>query len=278
MNRLQKKCVIATAGFHLLLLVILFVGPAFFWAREKPDDTPVLDMIPASLVDSATTGVQGAQPPPAPAPAPMKPVVTPPAPAPKPVIQPTPAPVPTPTLTERVEKFFKPEPAKPVAAPVESQPHTPKVNLTLTTRTVPKNTSTPNKTATTPDNSKAVNSALRALRANLSSSTTIDMPGNSSVAAANYAQIVKSIYEQAWTPPADTASDDANVKVRVIIASDGTVVSARLIEPSSDASTDASVRSTLDRVQFIEPFPPGSADKERTYIINFNLKSKRLNG
>ena len=48
MNRLQKKCVIATAGFHLLLLVILFVGPAFFWSREKPDDTPVLDM-PAPL-------------------------------------------------------------------------------------------------------------------------------------------------------------------------------------------------------------------------------------
>jgi TonB family protein len=270
MNRLQKKCVIATTGFHLLLLVILFVGPAFFWAREKADDTPVLEMIPANQVDSATTGVQGAQPPPAPAPAPVKPVVTPPAPTPKPVVQPTP------TLTERLEKIFKPEPAKPVAAPEENQPHTPKVNLTPVTRTVPKNTSTPTKP--TPDNSKAVKSALRALRANLSSSTTIDMPGNSSVAAANYAQIVKSIYEQAWTPPDDAASDDANVKVRVIIASDGTVISARLIEPSSDASTDASVRSTLDRVQFIAPFPPGSTDKERTYIINFNLKSKRLNG
>ena len=64
MNRLQKKCVMATAGFHLLLLVILFVGPAFFWSQEKPDDTPVLDMIPANLVDSASTGVQSAQPPP----------------------------------------------------------------------------------------------------------------------------------------------------------------------------------------------------------------------
>ena len=78
MNRLQKKCVIATAGFHLLLLVILFVGPAFFWAREKPDDTPVLDMIPANLVDAASTGVSGAQLPP---PAPAR-VVTPPQPAP----------------------------------------------------------------------------------------------------------------------------------------------------------------------------------------------------
>ncbi len=35
MNRLQKKCVIATAGLHLLLLVILFVGPAFFNPRPK---------------------------------------------------------------------------------------------------------------------------------------------------------------------------------------------------------------------------------------------------
>jgi TonB family protein len=276
MNRLQKKCVIATTGFHLLLLVILFVGPAFFWAREKPDDTQVLEMIPANLVDSVTTGVRGAQPTPTPTPPPVKPVVTPPAPITKPVIQPTPAPVPTPTLTERVEKFFKPEPDKPVVAPEDKPVHTPKVNLTLTTRTVPKNTSTPAKP--TPDNSKVVNSALRALRANLSSSTTIDMPGNSSVAAANYAQTVKSIYEQAWTPPDDTASDDANVKVRVTIASDGTVVSARMIEPSGDASVDASVRSTLDRVQFIGPFPPDWTDKERTYIINFNLKSKRLNG
>jgi len=275
MNRLQKKCVMATTGFHLLLLLILFVGPAFFWAREKPDDTPVLEMIPANRVDTATTGVQGAQPPPVPVvvqqpqPPPTPPVA-------KPVVQPTPAPVPTPTLAERVEKFFKPAPAKPVPAPVENPPHTPKVNLTLTTRTPPKNNPTPAKP--TPDNSKEVDSALRALRKNLSSATEIAPVGNSSVAAANYAQVVKSVYEQAWTPPADTASDDANVKVRVTIASDGTVISAQVLAPSGDTGVDISVQNTLDRVQFIAPFPSGSADRERTYIINFNLKAKRLNG
>ena len=52
MNRLQKKCVIATAGFHLLLLVILFVGPAFFNEKPKADDSPVLDVIPANLIES----------------------------------------------------------------------------------------------------------------------------------------------------------------------------------------------------------------------------------
>src|SRR5277367_2928098 len=102
MNRLQKKCVIATAGFHLLLLVILFVGPAFFWARERPDDTPVLDMIPPNQVDSVTTGVQGAQPPKL-APPVVAPQPQPTPPLPKPVVQP--APEPAPTLTERVEKF-----------------------------------------------------------------------------------------------------------------------------------------------------------------------------
>lgn len=281
MNRLQKKCVLATTGFHLLLLVILFVGPAFFWSREKPDTTPVLDMIPANLVDSATTGMQNAQPPP-PAPAvvtPPQPTPQPPAstsPEPKPIVKPAPTPTPTPTLTERVEKFFKPAEEKPVPAPTENQSHTPKVNLTPVTRVAPKNSSTPTKT--TPDNSKAIKSALRALRANLSSPTTVAPVGNSSAAAANYAQVVKSVYEQAWTPPDETASDDANVRVRVTIASDGRVISAEVIGPSGDASVDRSVQNTLDRVTDIAPFPAGSTDTERTYIINFNLKAKRLLG
>jgi TonB family protein len=277
MNRLQKKCVLATAGFHLLLLVILFVGPAFFWSREKPDTTQVLDMIPANLVDSATTGMQTAQPPPAPA------VVTPQQPTPQPPTPPPPVvkpevtpPTPTPTLTERVEKFFKPAEEKPVPAPAETQPHTPKVNLTPVTRVVPKNSSKPAKTA--PDNSKAIKSELRALRANLSSPTTVAPVGNSSVAAANYAQVVKSVYEQAWAPPDDTASDDANVRVRVTIASDGRVISAEVITPSGDVSVDRSVQNTLNRVTDIAPFPAGSTDTERTYIINFNLKAKRLLG
>jgi TonB family protein len=273
MNRLQKKCVIATASFHLLLLVILFVGPAFFWSREKPDTSPVLEMISPVLVDTASTGVQSPPPPPAPTP-----IITPPQPptppAPQPVVQPAPAP--QPTIAERVEKFFTPEPAKSVPATTEIQPHTPKINLTLTTHIVPKNNSTPNKT--TPDNSKAINSALTALRNNLSHATEIAPVGNSSTAAANYAQVVKSIYEQAWILPDDMTSDAANTKVRVTISSDGTVVSAKIITPSGDAKLDASVQRTLERVQVIAPFPPGSTDTERTYIINFNPQIKRMLG
>src|SRR5471032_2437372 len=109
MNRLQKKCVIATAGLHLLLLVILFVGPAFFNSKPKVDDSQVLDMIPANLIDAAfNSGVKGAQPPP------PTPIVTPPQPQPAPT-PPAPrqivqlAPVPQPTLIQKVEKYFTPE-------------------------------------------------------------------------------------------------------------------------------------------------------------------------
>jgi TonB family protein len=286
MNRLQKKCIIGTAGFHLLLLLILLVGPAFFAAREKPDDTPVLDMIPANLVDSATTGAASAQPAPTPPP-PAPPVVqqqptpTPTPPPIKPVVVP---PTPTPTPPERIlEPVEKPQKEivkrilEPTEKPAVTKPAPPKMTLTPTTRVAPNPNTKP--TVTAPDNSRTVNSALTALRKNLSSATEVSMPsGTSGAAAANYAQVVKSVYTQAWTPPDDTASDDANIKVRVTIASDGTVISARVITPSGDASVDKSVRNTLERVQNLPPFPSGSSDKERTYIINFNLKAKRMLG
>ena len=71
MNRLQKKCVIITVGIHLLLLLILMVGPAFFYSKPKADDLPVLDVIPANLIDASfNSGVANAQPPP---PAPVTP-------------------------------------------------------------------------------------------------------------------------------------------------------------------------------------------------------------
>ncbi len=117
MNRLQKKCVLATAGVHLLLFVILLVGPAFFQPRHKTDDLQVLDVIPANLIDALlTSGVRDAQPPPPvvqPAPQP---------PAPQPVVTPPP-PTPSP------EPMVKPEPVKPAPVPDKVQPHKIEPNL-----------------------------------------------------------------------------------------------------------------------------------------------------
>jgi TonB family protein len=99
------------------------------------------------------------------------------------------------------------------------------------------------------------------------------LPGDSSVAYANYASVVKSVYDAAWVLP-DTIAKDENITVKVTIASDGTVISSRIITPSGDAPADDSVQRTLDRVKFVAAFPEGSTDKQRTYTINFNPQVK----
>jgi len=124
----------------------------------------------------------------------------------------------------------------------------------------------------------AIIKATQAIKENASSATTVEMPGTGSVSYANYASVVKSIYEQAWTPPDDTASDDAITKVSVTISRDGAVITSRILNPSGDTRVDGSVQRTLDRVNFVAPFPDGAREKERTFIINFNLKAKRLLG
>src|SRR5215469_16926813 len=112
MNRLQKRCVIGTAGIHLLLLTILIFGPAFFNRQPKTDNT-VLDVIPANLVDAAlNSGVRDAQ---APQPSPQPAVIPPslqqpppplPTPQPKVVQPPAPAPTPSPSLLKAFEDYF----------------------------------------------------------------------------------------------------------------------------------------------------------------------------
>ena len=155
---------------------------------------------------------------------------------------------------------------------------TARISTQLVTRNAPK-ASTNAKAASDAARARAIRSALRKLKNNLTSATTIDMPGNSSVAYANYATVVKSVYEQAWMLPDGIASDDANTKVSVTIASDGTVISAQHHHAvRRRAAWTLRCSSTLDRVTFIAPFPEGATEKERTYIINFNLKAKRMLG
>ena len=291
MNRLQKKCLIATAGLHLLLVLVLLFGSAFFTSHSKPDDTQLLDVIPANLIDAAfNSGVKNAPvPPPTPPQPPQpKPVVTPPTPPTPPPPVPTP---PAPTLVQKVEEYFKPEPSKlspdalePVEKPSKPAPKKIEISLTPVVRRVPK---------VSPDTSeadareaakearqraKAIAAAAHAIEKNASSATTVEMPGTSSVSYANYASVVKSVYERAWRTPDDAANDEANTRVSVTIGSDGTVISSRILDPSGDAKVDASVQRTLDNVNFVAPFPDGAKETQKTFIINFNLKAKRMLG
>jgi TonB family protein len=272
MNRLQKKCAITIVGFHLLLLVILIVGPGFFAPKPRADDLQILDVIPANLIDVAvSSGVRNAQPPP------PAPVVTPPQPAP-----PVPQPVVTPPVPPKVET---PEPIKEIVKELTPEPkpvEKPKIQIStqLVTRTTPKNSPKASPRDDSQEKARtlalAARNAARALKNNnITSATTVDMPGNSSAAYANYAAAVKSAYEQALILPSEIANDNENTKVSVTIANDGTVISARILTPSGDPVWDAAVQRTLDRVTFIAPFPEGATEKERSYTINFNPQVQR---
>lgn len=270
MNRLQKKCVIVTAGLHLLLLTILFFGPAFFNSRPRPDNLPVLDVIPANLIDAAfNSGVRNATPPP---PQPVA-VPQPPAPQPQPQqVQPMPRTVqPAPTLMQRVEHLFTPEPDA-VKPATEDQPQTHKIVISTQLVTGPVTQAAPKTTRTnhSQDKARALDAALRNLQTSLSRPTEVNMPGNSSVAYANYGSVVVSVYHSAWVPPAGMASDNVTVKFKVKIASDGSVISSEIIDPSGDSDVDGAVQRMMDRVTFIAPFPDGTTDKERSYTIDFN--------
>jgi protein TonB len=285
MTRLQKKCLIAAAGAHLLVLVAVLCS-GFIRPTPKADATQVLDVIPANLVDSIlNSGAKSATPPPMATPQPPSPPVqqapptpTPPPPAPKP-----------PTLMERVEKILTPDKTpvddtRPADNPTPKPPKTHKIDVDLTpvVHNVSKTTDQSAVQAAREQKRlqdqrrKAFTEAARSIKENSSSATSVEMPGSSSVSYANYASVVKSIYEQSWIDPQDAANDTSDVHISVTIASDGHVISSRIITPSGDSNMDDSVQRTLDRVTFIAPFPDGATEKERTFLIRFNLKAKRM--
>ena len=297
MNRLQQKCVIASGGVHLLLIVILVIGPAFLTSKGKSDNSPILDVIPGKLIDAAFSGggnPHGTPPPPAP-PAPPAPQVAQPAPQPERVKAPEPEKVNEPQ--PRPEPVEEAKPLKPDPDSLETSDNhkhkKPEVSTTPIVRKqdTGKSVKKPNTTSSTDNEERRmadarrraaelIGATARSLRDDVSPGISMDPigPGGGGEAYASYDQVVRSIYWHAWTAPEDTASDEAVTKVTVTIESSGTVLSAHIIKPSGDASVDRSVQRTLDRVTFIAPFPEGAREKQRTYTINFNLKAKRLTG
>lgn len=276
MSRLQKKCFIGASGMHLLLLVVLFVGPAFM-SGDKVDDTPVLTFIPTITTDDKVSG-GGAPKPPTPQPQPQpQPQVQPPTPQPQPqpVRDADPPKVETPKITKPSTDSLDPQP--------EKKPHQVKVSDTVVKIKQPsKTTSKPNtQTASNTERQQQVANTLRRIQGNLSSTTTVDMPegpGGGGPSYANYAQVVRKIYTDAWTIPADVTDDEATVKVRVTIARGGNVISSSIVQSSGSALVDRSIQATLDRVTFVAPFPEGAKEAQRTFTINFSLKAKKLLG
>jgi TonB family protein len=301
MNRLQKKCLVAAAGTHFLVVVVLLCS-GFIPSKPKPDDSQVLDVIPAKLIDAALqSGVRNAQPPPPAPPTPPANQVEPPQP-------PTPAPPPPEVKhiepPKPVEPVKPPEPTEPdVTKPVEHAEPKPKplkhvIDVAMKPvvhKSPPKPYNREAEAEARAEKAaekaaeraaqraqaakvRAMQSALNTIKESISSSMQIEMPGTGSVSYANYASVVKSIYEREWRTPEDASNDEANTRVSVTINRDGSVISAHILTPCGDPKVDASVQQTLERVTFIAPFPDGSTEKEKEFIIIFNLKLKRMLG
>ena len=126
-NRLQTKCFIASAGMHSLLVLVLFVAPAFFLSEIRQKNLPTLDLIPSKAVDDLMFG--GGSPKSAVTPAPQTEMAPPPPLSAKvePHLPPEPAPVKPPPNVAKPVKTIEPEPTPPqpkkiVPDPTATQP------------------------------------------------------------------------------------------------------------------------------------------------------------
>lgn len=289
MNRLHQKCILASTGVHALLALILLFCPAFLSPKSKLSEVTPITFYPYLLIDQpfANPGGSPGSRPPAPAPTPT------PAP-PAPVVKPAPAPQPQP-VRETVREVAPPKTST-ESLEVTKEPTKKKLEISLTPVVRKPNTKPSTKPAS--DETSEVDAQERQqaarrqqqilgqldrtlgnIRSGTGSATRIEdgfVSGDSGPSYASYAAWVWSFYESAWVRPEDATIEDATVEVNVTIASDGTVIAKRITRRSGDHAVDASVQSVLDRVTTVKrPFPEGAKDKQRSYIIPFNMKTHR---
>ena len=294
MSRLQKKCFIGATSVHLLLLTALVIGPGFF-SKETVDESDVLTFIPLVATESGPAGGGAMQPA-------VIPTPTPPAPAPPtPTVQETPRPPevrrvdPPPSRPPEPEKPSKPDresldpkPEKPV------KPKTHEVSVNKNVVKISQERRKPSTTTSTADadakeereraaaTARIFANAGSRIKSGLSQTTQVNMPegpGGGGFSYAPYAQIVKTVYTQAWSIPNDVTDDEAVVKVSIVVARDGSILSSRIVTESGSKLVDRSIQSALNRVTTIGvPFPAGAKESHRTFNISFSLKAKKLLG
>lgn len=296
MSRLQKKCLLGATSLHVLLLLAAVVGPGFF-AKEAPPSEPMIEIITDRATDAINPnpGTPGTSQP------------APPTPKPPEIQQSEPQPAP-PRQAERVveppqkEKEKEVEPVRekvkePVrnSEPKDTVPDKPKAKpikisektVKLTSQRIQSNNQS---TDTSEADAKAAAKAAarraqlfadagKRIGSGISSSTEVKLDGpvgTGGAGLANYGQIVRRRYTDAWVMPTDLTDDEARVEVSVTIARNGKVLSARITDSSGSPLAANSIQKTLDRVTHIGvPFPDGATESQRTFTMTFNLKARK---
>ena len=289
MSRLQKKCFVASAGIHLLLALILLVGPGFVSSKSQPDDLPILTFVPLKTVDELVAPGGGSPK----AQATVKALTPPPAPQPQPVAAP---PQPAPEKTPEPEPPKESKPPKEEEASVEPVKERKPRKIEISTKLVTRRRDSSAERRARADaearqGAKALADARRRLArqigraadeigSELSGGTSIEMPGpgGGGLPYANFIQAVRSAYDRAWVLPDGVVDADAVTVASVTIARDGSVVSHHIIQLSGDSVVDHSVQLALERVTYAAPLPDSSKEDTRTVKISFSVKAKKLLG
>ncbi len=301
MNRLQKKCLIASSGMHLFLFLMFLFGSAFV-PKSKPKQLPALKIVrvPDILVDSAMVG-GGGNPklPPSeekvkgntlrPQPKPPEPTPKPPAPKPEAKKAEPKAPPKKPEVKPEkkfeltpVDKTGKDLPKVDILAKLKPSTEAERAKERARLKAAAEAKQAEAEAKQLAADRKALANALahstEELKAGFKDGTVVEAYGPGGAAYANYALWVQQVYEDAWVVPNDLTDEDATAKVVVVIARTGHVIASKthIERRSRNLSLDKSVERVLQRVTFIREFPEGTHDQERTFIINFNLKAKQL--
>lgn len=310
MTRLQKKCLLFSLSMHGLLLVVVVASSAFR-SKPEPQEMQILTMLPANIVDRPGAG--GGSPQPAvaqalPQPKPAPPVVQQPPPRPQPVQKPEPvAPTPKPEPSF-IQRLFHPTPVKETPEPLpidRSGESAPKSSRTRPphevvptfdpvkpsrTRVKPTEETAESAEATARERARAearrlrnIDSAMEKLARNVSRSgaagTVVSMPGQGGGAAfVGYETYIYNRYYHAWTAPDSVANTAAATFVKIVVARDGSILSAEIMTPSGERSLDRSVERVLREVTKLPPFPAGATDDQRSFVIRFHLENKEGSG
>lgn len=271
MSRLRKKCIIVSMGMHLLLLLVVVFGVAFATSRVELPETNVLTMkIEADPLEQTQpmqpVQMRNVQP----APLPQTPRVEPQKPSPRPV---------KPEPQKPPPKKPTPKEPTPVKKPIRSKPNKPKnISTTVVKRNIG---GTPSKPTATPRSQprsnpiKVDSNAVNKLRENLSTTSKVSFRLGAT-SYNRYKELVASVYQQKWNrglPPKSASYRGKVVRVRVTVAKNGRVVSARIVSRSGMVALDNSVKAALNAVRSIgQPFPPGVKEREQTFTVDFQDK------
>jgi TonB family protein len=305
MSRLEKKCLMASGGMHGFLVLLFVFGSAFFTA-QKLLPPPMLNVVPTRLVDAALAGgggnpnlaptadrIKGDTLNPVRPPEPPK-QQTPPKREDPPVQRPEPPKVETP-------KAVKPPPKQPVKEAVTPADE-PKRSIIKELKSIDHaetkqqkakeeaeareaarkaaNARAQKAAALSAELQKALTGSLGRIKTGFNDGVAVDVGGPGGEAFADYKMFVQMAYDNAWIVTPELTDESYVAMIRVTIARSGRIIASRIINPSGSSTMDRTVQKAMDRVRAdgLPPFPSGATDSERSFTIEFNLKSKSRTG